>query len=35
MRQHLIERLRIAFGLTQAQAALVASLAYGEGVQHD
>lgn len=30
-----IARLRLAFGLSFAQAALVASLAYGEGVQHD
>lgn len=35
MRAMQIARLRLAFGLTFAQAALVASLAYGEGVQHD
>lgn len=35
MRAVQIARLRHAFGLTLAQAVLVAALAYGEGVQHD
>jgi hypothetical protein len=35
MRAMQIARLRLAFGLTFAQAALVASLVYGEGVLHD
>ena len=35
MRAIQIARLRVAFGLTLSQAALVAALAYGEGVQHD
>lgn len=30
-----IVRLRMAFGLTPSLAALVAALAYGQGVQHD
>ena len=35
MRATQLARLRLAFGLTPSLAALVAALAYGEGVQHD
>lgn len=35
MRAIQIARLRLAFGLTLAQASLVAALVYGEGVPHD
>ena len=35
MRAIQIARLRLTFGLTLAQASLVAALAYGEGAQHD
>lgn len=35
MRSVEIARLRHAFGLTLAQAVLVAALAYGEGVSND
>jgi hypothetical protein len=30
-----VARLRRAFGMTLAQAIIIAALAYGEGVQHD